>query len=105
MRDGFTLLEVVVALLLLELAVVAAVGTLVVASHSLAEAEHLERAILEAEGVLDSLAGAQDVVDGARAYAGGTVEWSVDIGGGLVVWVTSADSVQRLEVSGAQAIP
>ena len=42
-NDGFTLLEVVVALLVLEVSVVGAVGALVLASSTLSKAERLFR--------------------------------------------------------------
>ena len=101
MRDGFTLLEVVVSLLLLEVAVLAAAGTLVIAARSLAEAEHLERAVLEAEGVLDSLAGVAAPVSGSKAYPGGSVAWDVDGAGGVAVRVVSPEGDERVVVASA----
>jgi Tfp pilus assembly protein PilV len=78
---GFTLLEVVVALLVLEVAVVGLVGTLVLASSTLTRAETLEHAVATAEGVLDSLArGATVGADSSRS-PGWTVAWSVDDSG------------------------
>jgi len=76
MKTGFTLLEVVVSLLLLEAAVLAAVGTLAVASQTLTEAEQVGRAVIEAEGVLDSLARVDTPADGSRTWALGTVDWT-----------------------------
>jgi Tfp pilus assembly protein PilV len=105
MSGGFTLLEVVVSLLILEVAVIAAAGTLVVASRSLGEAEHLERAVLEAEGVLDSLAGAPSAASGSRGYPGGYVEWTVDGQGEVVLRVRSAEDEVRLEVLSAVRAP
>ena len=101
MKTGFTLVEVVVSLLLLEIAVVAAAGTLVVASRTLAEATHLERAVLEAEGVLDSLAGLDVIGSGSRPYPGGNVEWSVDAERLVLVRVVTPDSTVVLAVASA----
>ena len=105
MSTGFTLLEVVVALLLLELAVVGAVGTLAVASRTLAEAEHLERAVMEAEGVLDSLAGVSGAESGSRTFSGGGLEWSVDEAGAVVLRAVRTDGWVWLEVNSAVARP
>ena len=71
MRSGFALLEVVVALLVLELAVVGVVGTLVVASSTQVRAESLERAVARAEGILDSLQRAPGVGGAAPGFSSG----------------------------------
>lgn len=105
MNRGFTLLEVVVSLLLLEVAVLAAVGTLTVASRTLADAEHLERAVAESGGVLDSLAGVPSAGSGSRPFVGGEVEWSIDEAGGVVVRTTRTDGRILLEVQSAVARP
>jgi len=105
MRSGFTLIEVVVSLLLLEVAVLAAAGTMAVAAGVLAEAEHLERAVLEAEGVLDSLAGAAAATSGSRPYRGGITEWTVDPSGALDLRVLSPDGEERLAVTSAVGSP
>jgi len=81
MRRGFTLLEVVIALLVLELAVVGGVGMLVLASATLGGAERLERAVALAEGVVDSLRRSASPVDGAVSYGAGEVRWRVGAGG------------------------
>ena len=98
MRRGFTLLEVVVALVLLEVGVLSAVGTLAVASRTLAQAERLERTFLEAEGVLDSLAGVADATSGARTFAGGALEWSVDGAGWIELVGSGPDGATVIEV-------
>ena len=74
-------MEVVVALLVLEVAVVAAVGTLTVASRTLTEADRLERMVADAEGVLDSLAGESWPTVGTLVQAGSEVSWVVDSAG------------------------
>jgi len=83
---GFTLLEVVVALLVLELAVVGAAGILTLASTTLGRAERLERASALAEGVLDSLTVTPGAVDGEAHYVGGKVLWTVDARGELTLF-------------------
>jgi type II secretory pathway pseudopilin PulG len=78
MRRGFTLLEVVVALLVLEVGVVGVVGALVLASSTLARAEALELQVAVTEGVLDSLARrASRGADSIRTPAG-VVSWTID---------------------------
>ena len=101
MNRGFTLLEVVVSLLLLQVAVVGAVGTLAVASRNLAEAELMERAVLGAEGVLDSLRGVAGATDGSRVVDPGGLEWSVDTLGGVTLYATHPDGRVLFEVRSA----
>jgi type II secretory pathway pseudopilin PulG len=101
MSRGFTLLEVVVALLLMEVAVLAAVGTLALASRTLARAEHLERAVAAAGGVLDSLAGADSLVSAADSFGGARLEWLVDAAGRVVLRATGPDSSIWFEVGSA----
>lgn len=101
MRRGFTLLEVVVALLLLEVAVLAAAGTLAVSSRMLAEAEQLERAVSAAEGVVDSLAALEFPVGASRPFVGGELEWLVDASGTVVLRAVSPDGRVLLEVTSA----
>lgn len=101
MNRGFTLLEVVVALLVLEVAVLAGVGTLALASNVLAEAQQIERAVALAEGVLDSLQalpGPDPGGEGRAGYAGGSVEWSVDEAGAVVLRATDTRGVMQFEV-------
>jgi len=76
MSRGFTLVEVVVALILLEIGVLAAAGTLVLASREMGRAERIERAVATLEMVADSIAAAGSGADGARAFPGGRVLWS-----------------------------
>jgi len=85
MRPGFTLLEVVVALLVLEVAVLGAVGTLALASSTLARAERTELAAAEAEGVLDSLSAGLTPGVGERTFRGGVVRWTASEDGTLTV--------------------
>lgn len=104
-RAGFTLLEVVVAVLVLEVAVLAALATLEAASRNLARAEHLERAVLEVEGVLDSLAAVEGPAPGGRAFVGGQIEWVPGPGGSVVVRAVDAEGSLVLEVGSAMVAP
>jgi type II secretory pathway pseudopilin PulG len=98
-RGGFTLLEVVVALLVLEVAVVGLVGSLVLASATLTRAESLERAVATAEGVLDSLAATAIVLAGSVPHSGGgMVRWSVDDSGMVHVEATAASGETLLDM-------
>lgn len=76
MMRGFTLVEVIVALVLVEIGILGAVGTLVLASRNLAEAERLERAVLTAERVGDSLLTFRVTTPGRADFAGGEVVWA-----------------------------
>ena len=99
-RSGFTLLEVVVALLVLEVAVVGLVGSLVLASATLTRAESLERAVATAEGVLDSLAGAAEIhADSVVHTGGGVVRWSVDDSGRVRLQATEASGRSVLDLA------
>jgi len=102
---GFTLLEVVVALLLLEIAVASAFATLTVASRQLGEAERLERVVTEAEGVLDSLAGVSPAESGSRDVDGGSIDWAVGVDGRIDLTATRADGTIWLQVTSALTLP
>lgn len=85
MTRGFTLLEVVVALVVLEVAVTGTVGVLTVASRTLGRAERLERAVAVAEGVVDSLWRVPAPAGSSLASGGGEVRWEVADSGRLVL--------------------
>jgi hypothetical protein len=75
-------MEVVVALLVLEVAVLGLVGSLVLASATMTRAESLERTVATAEGLLDSLVGSASVGADSVAQDGGwVVRWSLDDSG------------------------
>ena len=77
MRRGFTLIEVVVALVVLEITVVGVAGILQLASSTLERAEELEAAVASAEGVLDSLKQVAPIESGTQSFGGGEVAWTV----------------------------
>lgn len=98
MRRGFTLVEVVVALLLVEVVVFGGIGLLAIASSTLTAAEELERAVALAEGVLDSLSLAPARDDGAASYLGGEVRWSVGADGATLVAATDSRGRALFEI-------
>lgn len=102
-RAGFTLLEVVVALLVLEVAVVGLVGSLVLAASLLTRAEGLETAVATAEGVLDSLTRAQAAGSDSVAYTGGGLWWSIDDSGRVTLRAMQATGDTVLELSSSVA--
>ena len=75
---GFTLLEVVIALVILEIGVLGAVGTLVLAASTLSRAAVLERGTAEVEGLFDSITSNPGPGAGTRRFGGGEALWSVD---------------------------
>ena len=92
-RQGFTLVEVLVALVLLEVGLMGVVGTLVLAARALERAELEERGVAEVERVLDSLtvAGVRSG-EGRVPTRGGEVGWRADAGTVELVFATSLDS-------------
>ena len=70
------MVEVIVAIVVLEIGVLGVMGTLLLASRTMAAAEVRERAVLEARRVADSL-WTEGVLDaGARATDWGEVTWT-----------------------------
>ncbi len=96
---GFTLLEVVVALLVLEVAVVGVVGALALASSTLTQAEVLERAVAEAQGVLDSLAGTRGPRADSTVHPWGSVSWLVDDSARVGIRATSRTGEVLIDLS------
>jgi len=83
-RVGFTLVEVMVALVVLEVGLLGVVGTLVLAARTLTRAELEEEGAAEVERVLDSLIAAGVTSgDGTVPSRGGEVRWTRTAEGGL----------------------
>jgi type II secretory pathway pseudopilin PulG len=90
MRTGFTLVESLVALVLLEFALLAVVATSAVAARELAEARRLERAHAAARTRVEVLAGTS---------CPSVVSMTVDSAAGMVEhWWVQAVGSQRLIV-------
>lgn len=100
MSRGFTLIEVVVSLLILEVAVVGVLGALVLASEFSGRARALERSVVAFESVVDSLRGLDSVSvsPDSMAFEGGVVRWSLSSDGRLTV------SASGREGSGVHAV-
>lgn len=74
--SGFTLVEVIVALLVLELGLLGVAGLALRALQLLSESSVRSRAAVAVEEVVDSLAASGVGGGGLRRFEGGTVEWS-----------------------------
>jgi Tfp pilus assembly protein PilV len=99
MRSGFTLAEVVVSLVLLEVAVVGVLGNMAFAAEVLRRTERLERGTATVEVLVDSLTGTANPGTDSVRFEGGWVQWNVNDDGVLDVRVRS-DSGE--ELSGAR---
>ncbi|MDH5758829.1 MAG: type II secretion system GspH family protein [Gemmatimonadota bacterium] len=88
---GFTLVEVVVALVILEVGLMGSAGLLLLASRTLTRSETLEWATAHVSRVADSLLyAAGGPGSGSEPVAGGDVSWSVAPDGSLRVAYRSA---------------
>jgi len=98
---GFTLVEVVVALLVFEVGVVGVAGLVALSGRLLGRAALTERAVYGAQQVVDSMADARPGGPGERAFPGGRLRWSSsDAGRGLRrVRVQAVDSAGRTLLS------
>jgi len=97
-KAGFTLVEVLVALIVMEVATLGVLGSLVLASETMRRAETLERATARAEGVLDSLHSVLGSGSGVRPFVGGEVRWTVDDRGYLVLNAVDERGVALLDL-------
>ncbi|MDX1568513.1 MAG: prepilin-type N-terminal cleavage/methylation domain-containing protein [Longimicrobiales bacterium] len=78
MRGGFTLIEVIVALIILELGLLGVAGLALHAHGLLSEASFRSRAVAVAAEIADSLASAGVRSGGTRSFVGGSASWEVD---------------------------
>lgn len=76
MRRGFTLVEVVVALLVLQVGLLGGLAILTMASRTLRRAVTVEVAVAALEGVADSLLSAGWTGDGRMTLDAGEISWS-----------------------------
>lgn len=92
-RRGFTLVEVLVALVLLEIGLLGVVGTLTLAARTLARAELREHAAAAVERVADSLVATGTTAGQGRvADPAGEVVWSAAAGKLRLVFAAPVDT-------------
>ena len=94
---GFTLLEVLVGLVMLEVALLGAVGTLTIAQRRLASAELLHVATQGTAEVADSLEDAGTAQEGGLTTGWGRVRWS-PVGERMGVYGEGPDGEPLLEI-------
>ena len=82
---GFTLVEILVALVLVEVGLLAVIGTAILARRVLTTAEIVERGAAEVERTYDSLAQGWTAGTGIRVGPSGWVRWVVGESGNLQV--------------------
>jgi len=80
---GFTLVEVVLALIVFEVGMLGVVSMVVIAARSLSRAEWLERSLTLAYAVIDSLSLEGAPGAGERTHAAGSISWILGIDGNL----------------------
>lgn len=96
---AFTLIEVVVALVLLEIGLLGVLGTLLLGSRTMTRAETLENAVVAVERAADSLAVHGMQAPGWTAFAGGRVIWTEVVGETRLVALGEAgDTLARMVV-------
>ncbi|HSG46675.1 MAG TPA: prepilin-type N-terminal cleavage/methylation domain-containing protein [Longimicrobiales bacterium] len=99
-EGGFTLVEVVVALVVLAVATAATTEMLLLAARDGRMADLHERALWEATAVADSLAAMEEVGAGSRSLPGGSVlEWERTADGGWVRLRTPGAERPRVELA------
>ena len=93
-RRGHTLVELLAALVVLEVGLLGAVGTCVLAARLVTRAEVLEWGVAEVQRTLDSLAAVGPAVGQHRQPSGpGELRWRVGGDGAVSVEYAVADSV------------
>lgn len=95
-EKGFTLVEVVVALLVLEVGLLGVAGTLILAARSLSGARRTDAAAVALERVYDSLSrGGAATPEGRVPLGPAEVRWEASGGGGVLTvrYVVLPDSV------------
>lgn len=84
MRRGFSLVEVIVAMTLLSVGMLAVAGSAFMAMRLQTEAARIEDATTRAHQVLDSVVANRIVGRGQLSYARFTIEWRSDVNGAVV---------------------
>lgn len=94
---GFTLIEVVVALLVLEVGVLGALTTVVLAADTLHRAQRLDRATGRVEAVLDSLRGGATAGRDSVLFDDVRIRWMVDDDGDVEIGAADVEGSLLLE--------
>lgn len=81
-RRGFSLAEVMVALVILTVGLLGSAGVILSAQRNLTKARLLQHAVLEASRAADSLTEWGWIAPGARPFPGGIVQWVPEKGEG-----------------------
>lgn len=89
---GFTLIEVIVALVVLQVAVVGVLGTALIASRTMRAAEAIALRARAASSILDSLRVDGRPGPGGALRSGVQIEWIIDDVGALDLTATTPDS-------------
>jgi prepilin-type N-terminal cleavage/methylation domain-containing protein len=108
LRAGFSLVELIVALALLSVAMIALAGTAAVAQRFFADAAAMDRGVRAAAEVIDSLGHVPAPVSGRRTIDGVRVEWNVGQDEQILrIDVTAADerTGAAITFSGARPAP
>ena len=77
MKAGFTLVEVIIALVILQIGLLGSVTTVALATRTLTDASRVERTTATLEGVLDSLVREPEIVAASRADGPRRIHWGV----------------------------
>jgi prepilin-type N-terminal cleavage/methylation domain-containing protein len=102
-RRGFTLVEVLVALVVLEVGLLGVVGTLLLAATTMARARLLEAGVAAMERAYDSLQLAPGAGSGGGATEAGGIRWLVEGGGNLLIEVRGPGDTLLAAVHGRLA--
>jgi prepilin-type N-terminal cleavage/methylation domain-containing protein len=101
-RAGFTLVEVLVALVVLEVGLLGVAGALFLAARTMNRADAIERGVGVVELVLDSLRSRGAAGAGSARWEGGDVRWRPGSVGRVVVNLSGAGDSTLIEVSALQ---
>jgi prepilin-type N-terminal cleavage/methylation domain-containing protein len=99
-RRGFTLSEVMVAMVLLSIGAVGVGATGLVAIQAFVRAELQEKALMEAQAVLDSLLALPAHTSGTRTVHGTTISWLPADSTGRVRVTVNLTAGRRIELAG-----
>ncbi len=107
MSRGFSLIELVFALLLLQVGILGTSGLILLAQRDMLRAELTLRATLETSRVADSLSGSGAEGSGQLDFPWGSVSWAPASGtvGDIQAVAISASSGDTLAISRAWTVP